>query len=78
MRRFSEKYDLNGDNGKKPWWYVAWYTIAEWLEDLFKTVKFDVKWYFTSDEMKKIWLHRLIIVIIIVVIVLSVKLKQII
>lgn len=76
MKKLDKKYDLNSDSGKKPWWYVVWYTVAEWLESVFKTVIFHVKWYFTGEEMKKIWLHRLIIVIIIVVIVLSIKLKQ--
>lgn len=76
MKKTNEKYDLNSDSGKKPLWYVIRYNVEEWLEGVWKTVLFDIKWYFTSDEMKKIWLHRLIIAIIIAVIVLSVKLKR--
>ena len=46
-----DKYDLNRDSGKKPWWYVVGYTILEWLEGVWGKIVYFVKWYFMGEEM---------------------------
>ena len=71
-KKFSEKYDLNSDSGKKPWWYIVGYTIVEWVEDTLKKIGFNVNWYFTSEEMKAIWFKRLVFSIVAIIIIVSI------
>ena len=71
-KKFSEKYDLNSDSGKKPWWYIVGYTVLEWIEDTLKKLGFNVKWYFTSEEMKEIWFKRTIFFIVLIVVIVSI------
>lgn len=67
-----DKYDLNRDSGKKPWWYVVGYTILEWLEGVWGKIVYFVKWYFMGEEMKRVWLHRVILLVVVIVLILSV------